>query len=386
MTQFFPPIRLVGAEVLRDGQMQARSVAIENGVISKGPLPEVNLRGYLILPGIVDLAARPLRLSLSDPADAVRGLDRAAASFGITTLWSAQDWSWAGGSAAPHIARRVAQTVAEQRTQTGSDLRTRLICDVHMMDTLDQLSETVRAAGVDQVIFADGLTPLLSQTELRREEICRQAALAGLTPDLHLETLRALSKRQREVPRFLCQLAEAFDRRGVIYGSLSDSDGETREMYSMIGAKLCLKPRVRAAAALARAVGDPVVLAARDVAPKPPGAIGLCAMTAIREGQCTALASDGGFDALGQAAFAVADRGGLGLPEAWNLVSKNPAEIMRLPDRGVIDYGRRADLVVVDAATRRVEATIAAGRLTYLTGEAANRFLGAPAALDHAAE
>ncbi len=386
MTQFLPPIRLVGAEVLRDGHMQTRSVAIADGVITKGPLPEVNLRGYLILPGIIDLAAQPLRLGMSKPEAALRGLDRAAARHGVTTLWSAQDWSWAGGNAAPRVAMQVARAMAAQRGRTGTDLRMRMLCDVHMIDTLEQVLETVRAERVDQVIFKDGLNSLLAQSELRQEEICRQAALNGTSPGAHLEALRALAKRHRDVPRFLCQLAEAFDRRGVIYGSLGDPDGETREMYSMIGAKLCLKPKVRAAAALARAVGDPVVLAARDVAGKPAGSIGLCAMSAIKAGQCTALASDGGFEALGQAAFAVADRGGLGLPEAWNLVSRNPAEIMRLPDRGVIDYGRRADLVVVDAATRRVEATIAAGRLTYLTGEAENRFRGAPAALEHAAE
>lgn len=386
MTQFLPPIRLVGAEVLRDGDMQARSVAIEDGVISKGPLPEVDLRGYLVLPGIIDLAAGPLGPSVSDPVDTLRGLDRAAARCGVTTLWSARDWSWAAGCAAPRLAQDFAKTVAARRGQTGTDLRSRVICEVHMMDTRDHLIETLRAAGVDQVIFTDRLTPLLSQAELYRSEICRQAALAGVTPDQHLQDLRMLAKRAREVPRFLCQLAEAFDRGGVIYGSVGDPDGETRETYSMIGAKLCLKPRVRAAAALARAVGDPVVLAARDVAARPAGASGLCAMTAIRDGHCTALASDGAFDSLAQAAFHLAERGGLGLPEAWNFVSRNPAEIMRLPDRGVIDYGRRADLVVVDAATRRVEATIAAGRLIHLTGEAANRFHGAPAALDHAAE
>ena len=48
-------LRLTGATVLRDGAMQARSVAIQDGRISKGPLPEVDLRGYFILPGIIDL-------------------------------------------------------------------------------------------------------------------------------------------------------------------------------------------------------------------------------------------------------------------------------------------------------------------------------------------
>ena len=68
------------------------------------------------------------------------------------------------------------------------------------------------------------------------------------------------------------------------------------------------------------------------------------------------------------------------------MVSSRPAEILRLPDRGVIAQGKRADLTIVNAATRRVEATIARGRLAYLAGEAGRRFLAAPEALRLAAE
>lgn len=386
MSQFLPPLRFVGAHVLRAGEMQARSLAVEEGVIAKGPLPEVDLRGYLILPGIVDLSARALRLGLSDMTGAVGGLDRAAASFGVTTLWSAQDWSWMAGPAAPDVAEAVADTFAGARGRTGTDMRVHLVCDLHMMDTQTRLLEVVRRCAVDQVTFADRLTPLLAQEASRRSEIVRQASSLGLTVEAHLDALRGLAKRDREIPRFLCQLAEAFDRYGVVYGSRADGDGETREMFSMIGARLCVQPRVRAAAALARAVCDPVVLSARDVIAAPGTAPRFDAMDAIRAGLCTVLCSDGGFDALAQAAFAVAARGGLGLPAAWDLVSRNPAEIMRLPDRGIIDYGRRADLVIIEAASHRVEATIAGGRLTYLSGEAANRFMGAPAALNLAAE
>ena len=48
-------LRLKGATVLRDGEMQKRSLVIQQGRISKGPLPEVDLTGYLLLPGIIDM-------------------------------------------------------------------------------------------------------------------------------------------------------------------------------------------------------------------------------------------------------------------------------------------------------------------------------------------
>jgi alpha-D-ribose 1-methylphosphonate 5-triphosphate diphosphatase len=68
------------------------------------------------------------------------------------------------------------------------------------------------------------------------------------------------------------------------------------------------------------------------------------------------------------------------------MISTKPAEILRLPDRGRLTPGLRADLVVVNAQTRAIEATIAAGRLTYLAGEAGRRFLSQPQALRMAAE
>ncbi|MFD1807735.1 hypothetical protein ACFSHQ_04910 [Gemmobacter lanyuensis] len=55
MPSFLPPLRLTGAEILRDGELQRRSIGIAEGRITRGPLPEVNLSGYLILPGIIDL-------------------------------------------------------------------------------------------------------------------------------------------------------------------------------------------------------------------------------------------------------------------------------------------------------------------------------------------
>ena len=85
-------------------------------------------------------------------------------------------------------------------------------------------------------------------------------------------------------------------------------------------------------------------------------------------------------------AFKLADDGVMSLPRAWALISERPAEILRLADRGVIDYGKRADLVVVNEASRAVEATIVGGRLAYLAGEAAHRFLAAGASLALAAE
>jgi alpha-D-ribose 1-methylphosphonate 5-triphosphate diphosphatase len=58
------------------------------------------------------------------------------------------------------------------------------------------------------------------------------------------------------------------------------------------------------------------------------------------------------------------------LEAAWRLVSETPAKAMGLDDRGSIAVGRRADLILVDAAANsrpRVVAVIVAGRIVHLT-------------------
>jgi alpha-D-ribose 1-methylphosphonate 5-triphosphate diphosphatase len=51
---------------------------------------------------------------------------------------------------------------------------------------------------------------------------------------------------------------------------------------------------------------------------------------------------------------------------------------MGLTDRGVVEAGRRADLVVMNAETRQIEGTMVAGRWSFLCGGLAQRLsLGA---------
>jgi alpha-D-ribose 1-methylphosphonate 5-triphosphate diphosphatase len=71
--------------------------------------------------------------------------------------------------------------------------------------------------------------------------------------------------------------------------------------------------------------------------------------------------------------MALAGRGVLDFPSAWTLVSSNPAQAAGLSDRGAIEEGRRADLVLVDPKRPQVIATIVAGRIGYLTAEGAAR-------------
>ncbi|TIP83343.1 MAG: alpha-D-ribose 1-methylphosphonate 5-triphosphate diphosphatase, partial [Mesorhizobium sp.] len=72
------------------------------------------------------------------------------------------------------------------------------------------------------------------------------------------------------------------------------------------------------------------------------------ARTLAGEGLLDILSSDYIPFSLIQSAFFLGDVvDGISLPQAVAMVSKNPAEAVGLADRGVIEQGRRADLVRV---------------------------------------
>ena len=353
-----PPLRLTGADVLRDGQFQRRSVAVAEGRITRGPLPEVDLDGYLVLPGLIDLHAGG-----PDPETT----DRAAAAAGVTTAWLTLDWRWPEGPDDAAAVEARLRRAAAYRLSMRADLRLHLDVEMHLFDEAARLIEAVRRNRISLVTFANSFDAALQAADAA-DGFDSFARGLGHDPE-HLARLVAATERRRfELPRHLCGLADAFDDLGVIYGTRADPDGEVRERHSMIGARLAMFPASRRAAAAARAMLCPVVLSAPAVLS------GSLHLALAAEGLVTALASGGEPHSLAAAAFALADRDLMPLARAWDLVSTGPAEIMRLPDRGYIEHGRRDDLAIVHGQTRRVEATISRGRLIHAEGEAAQRF------------
>jgi alpha-D-ribose 1-methylphosphonate 5-triphosphate diphosphatase len=92
----------------------------------------------------------------------------------------------------------------------------------------------------------------------------------------------------------------------------------------------------------------------------------------VEAGLCQVLTSDYFYPALLRAAFILGE--GSGLAQRWDLISANPAAAAGLTDRGRIEPGGRADLVVVaETPAPHVVATIAGGRIAYLSAEGASR-------------
>jgi alpha-D-ribose 1-methylphosphonate 5-triphosphate diphosphatase len=272
------------------------------------------------------------------------------------------------------------------RARALVDLRMQIRAEVHLVDEGARLIEAVRRHRIGFVVFNDHLDEAMEMRRLRSADFAIWARKVGRAPEDLLGAIERAAARQRDVPRHLCALAEAFDELGVLYGSHDDPDGETRERYSMIGARIAEFPLSRRAAAAAKAMMNPVLMGAPNMVRGGSQAGNIAAEALVAEGLCDALVSDYHYPALAMAVWSIVDRGLRCLPKAWAMISEAPAEILRLADRGRLNPGMRADMVVVNRDTRVIEATICGGQLAYLAGEAGRRFLAQPQALRMAAE
>lgn len=399
MSQPLAQLRLTGARVLRGGGLVAEELAIAEGVVQSeaaAALPELALDGHLVLPGIVDLHARWLDTGQGWPARplpprvALNEACRQAARAGITTAQLSLGWSWEGGASSPEACLATLRAMEETTGARLVDLRAQIRCETHTMDSRDRLLAALRRYRVDSVLLSDSLDAARQQSLLSPEALARQAHAARRSLSQHRAVLEEAHDRRREVPRHLCRLAEGFDLLGLRYGSLRDATGESREYYSQIGARTCALPAQRSAAALALAVGDPLLLSAAEMLRPSLGNRNLArslvqdiARDLCRAAACpqraknaavqhasrslTALVSEDKPGALVEAAFWLVEAGLCDLPLAWALLSEQPAQIAGLRDRGRLAAGLRADLLVVNPKRRSIEATFCGGRLAYLS-------------------
>ncbi len=385
MTNFLPALRLTGAKILRDGDMQSRSLGLAEGRLIKGTLPEVDLGGFYVFPGIIDLHGDGFEHHMSPRPTApfplgagLASFDREAASHGVTTAYLAQSWSWEGGHRSPDHCEAVLTSLDAYRPQMMTDLRIQIRAETHLVSETQRLIEVIRRFSVGYVVFNDHLEEGFQMSRVAPAAFDHWARKVGKSPEELAEAIQVARDSRGEVARSLCRLAEAFDAMGVVYGSHDDPDGETREKFRMIGAQVAEFPLTHRAATAAHAMFSPVIMGAPNVVRGQSQAGNASATDLVAAGLCDALVSDYHVPALPMAVWALVDRGILTLPKAWGLVSSGPAEILRMTDRGKLEPGQRADLVVVHAETRQIEATICGGRLTYLSGEAGRRFLAQP--------
>lgn len=379
-----PALRLTGAQVLTSEGLIEAPLSVAGGrIVGDASGREVDLRGFLVLPGIVDIHGDGFERHLAPRRGAMKDIDQGLiaaeaelAANGITTAVLAQFYSWEGGMRGPDFAQRVFAALAGMRHSVVTDLLGQLRFEVPMLDAYDAVQDFIAAHGIGYVVFNDHLPHEALAQGKRPPRLTGQALRIGRNPERHLEIMQAMHARQGEVPQALAGLCRALRARDIRMGSHDDRSADARQRWHDLGVHVAEFPETLEAAEAASGLGDAVVMGAPNVMRGGSHNGNASAADMVAMGLVDALASDYHYPSLRRAAFLLADGGLADLAGAWALVSSGPARILGLEDRGTLNIGQRADMVVLDRATRRVAATLSGGRIAYMSGPAAERFLG----------
>jgi alpha-D-ribose 1-methylphosphonate 5-triphosphate diphosphatase len=385
MSRTASPLVIVGGRVLiAGGELAETAVRVEDGRVARlggtaGGGPRLDARGWLVLPGIVDLHGDaferqvqprpgvnfPIELALEDS-------ERQLLASGITTAYHGITLSWEPGLRG--LAAWRAMVDALHGRAWTCDMRVHLRWEACNLAALEVALADIAAGRVHLLAFNDH-----TQSIVRSLADPVVAAKYGERAGVPVAALRAIAEaaaaRGDEVAGALDRLAAAARAAGLPMASHDDETVAIRAAFRARGARICEFPMGAAVGEAARAAGDAVVMGSPNVVRGRSHLGWASAEAMVAAGICSLLTSDYHYPSLLHAPFALARRGVLGLAQAWALVSTRPAAVAGLADRGAIAEGSRGDLAVVtvEAGRPRLVATIVRGRPAYLTAEAWDR-------------
>lgn len=381
-------VSVAGARALIDGALVEAEVTMADGRIARigggagNGAAVLDASGWLLLPGLVDIHGDAFERQLQPrpgvdfPADiALIDTDRQLLANGITTAFHGVTLSWEPGLRGVETFRALLDARARLDGALAADNRIHLRLETYAMDAWPDAQAAIASGRIDLLAFNDHTAEIARRAEdpARAAKYAERAHVKG--PEI-LRLAREMLAREDEVAAFVETAAAAARAAGLPMASHDDASPAARARWRALGCGICEFPMNAETGLAARAAGEGVIMGCPNVVRGGSHMGWHSAEAMVREGACDILASDYYYPAMLRAAFALAARGALDLPEAWALVSANPARAARLDDRGRVAEGLRADLVLVDAEEGRpprVMATIAAGRLAYLAPEATAR-------------
>jgi alpha-D-ribose 1-methylphosphonate 5-triphosphate diphosphatase len=368
--------------VLADELLDDAALVIEEGVIREiEPLccsgaEEIDLHGELLMPGMIDLHCDALekevepRPNVHFPLDfACAQADKRNASAGITTVYHALSFAndelgVRNNSFAAEVARAVhdwrPHGLVDNRVhcryeitdESGLPILQELLAEdaMHMVSMMDHTPG--QGQFKDMAAYRDYLTRTYKKTADEVEVIVERklAAASG-----------AFARMQ--------SLAEAAHSVGISVASHDDDSAERVDTMLGIGADISEFPINVVAAAAAKAAGMSTIFGAPNIIRGKSQSGSMRAIDAIHEGLADCLCADYAPATLIVAVMRIPQISDLSLSEALRLVTVNPARAAQLDDRGVIEVGKRADLIAVGepGGVSQVTDCWVHGKLAYRT-------------------
>ena len=336
---------------------------VEAGVIQAiddtGPSPPsaIDFEGDFLLPGLVELHTDNVEKHLvprasvrwPHPLAAMIAHDNQVVGAGITTVLDAMAVGEyrRGGERREIIAEAVAALRrGKEERLFRADHHLHLRCEVSDAAVVEMAEPYIDDPLLRLVSVMDhtpGQRQFQDLERFRRHRVGTGAA--ALEVDREIEELRAaqhdFAHRHRQI------VLDWARERGIPVASHDDTTEAHIAEAVADGVVISEFPTTRVAARLAREAGIQVVMGGPNVVRGGSHSGNIAAMSLAEDGLLDALSSDYAPKSLLHAAFLVANDAGLALHDAVALVTRNPAGMLGLDDRGVIAPGKRADLLRV---------------------------------------
>ena len=353
-------MNIQNARVLHpNGETKVVDLSLHDGIIQEmgtasATCKTINAKGKLILPGIIDLHGDGFERHIM-PRPGVSfnrslGLldtDRTMTANGITTAFHGLTYSWEPGLRGREAAHAFMADFSKLHDSLGCDTKLHLRYETYNLPALEEINTWLQEGLIDMLAFNDHIDAMLENQD-RYSKMSSYLDRTGLNREDFLSLLAEIKGREKDVPGGIEQLAATARTHDIPMASHDDPDSETREWYNDMGCAISEFPLDESTARAAREMGNAIVLGAPNALRGKSHINRLMARDAIQAGLCDILSSDYFYPSLLQAAFALSRQKVCTFPEAWSLVSTGPAKAVGLDDRGVIEPGKRADLVIVD--------------------------------------
>ncbi|RWB16296.1 MAG: alpha-D-ribose 1-methylphosphonate 5-triphosphate diphosphatase [Mesorhizobium sp.] len=339
-----------GSLLLRDGLI----AAIEPGTTRVGE----DIGGDYIIPGLVELHTDHLEGHYAprpkvrwNPIAAVLAHDAQVATAGITTVLDAlrvgmDEDADLKSDDVRKLADAIEDSVRQDRLRADHFIHLR--CEVSAPDCLEAFANFETDGRVKLASLMDHAPGQRQFVNLETYAYYYQRKLKLTDRDFQKFCEKRMAESARNSGPNRVFISAACQERGIVLASHDDATAGHVDEAIAQGVRVAEFPTTEEAARASKAAGLGVLMGAPNVMRGASHSGNVSARALAGDGLLDILSSDYIPFSLIQSAFFLGDVvEGISLPQAVAMVSKNPAEAVGLADRGIIEPGRRADLVRV---------------------------------------
>ena len=349
--------------VLANAVIETGYVVVDDGVIvevGEGSAPErgQSLGGDLLLPGLVELHTDHLEAHVTprpkvqwDPVAAVIAYDAQIATSGITTVLDLLR-VWREEGSGEDDGQAATLTAAIDRARSAGLLRIEhflhLRCEVPMPKVVGDAAELIGRPDVRLLSLMDH-TP--GQRQFRDPQKLREyyrGKSGGTDAELDIMFARRIENHAQYAADNYVALVELAANHGTPLASHDDTTADHVEQAVRDHVAIAEFPTTVGAAAALHSAGIKVMMGAPNLIRGGSHSGNVATAELARAGMLDLMSSDYVPSSLLVAALRLpAELDNYDLPAALRTVSKTPAEVVGLTDRGEIAAGKRADFIRV---------------------------------------